>query len=108
MARASNMRMAVRIAILRPNPASDEALLFEVPRACSPSSLEGSVCGGCANRAAVVQPGDGAAEVLATRLALGNTLLASAVKHRQARFVRDCGSYMQVCDCVCFACIVKG
>jgi hypothetical protein len=116
MLSACNMSMAVRLALTRrprAGRAAREAMLFELPRAGSAgysapfrSSSDAAAAaappvGGSgrlslAARSAMVLPGDGVAEVAASRLQLHNTLLASALRHKQARFVRDCGAYMQV------------
>jgi hypothetical protein len=110
MLSACNTTMAARLALARrpaPGAPPRDAMLFELPRAdgrrassgdaASPNASAGrdaAAAAGC--RGAVVLPADGDAEVAASRLLLHNTLLASALKHKQARFVRDCGAYMQV------------
>ena len=135
---ATNMRMAVRLALVpdglgeeqqqqqqqpllqqpaaaaptsrsSPRGLGPEALLFELPRAPRGASLELSARGGGGKGAAgtaafcaapaVVRPGDADGEVAASRLPLANTLLAAALRHRQARFVRECSAYMTSCPC---------
>ena len=56
--------------------------------------------GGCAGAGAappLTTPADADAEVVAGPLELANTLLASAVGMRQARFIKDVAAYMQTC-----------
>ncbi|KAI8470520.1 MAG: kinase-like domain-containing protein [Monoraphidium minutum] len=93
MASAANMRAATRLALLRgaaPAAAAPDAhrapdaLLFEAPRGGRPSEAGAPTL--CGRARPAVLPGDATAEVAASRMALGNTLLASAVKHQQARF----------------------
>lgn len=84
MHRACGMRCSVRLALVQQD--DGKALLFEAPRAA----------GGPSPLAALVSPADVSADVVASSLGLNNTLLASAVGQRQARFVADIGTYMQV------------
>ncbi|KAI8470348.1 MAG: kinase-like domain-containing protein [Monoraphidium minutum] len=70
MQAAANLRVSPRLALLRDGCA--EAVLLELPRG-------------------------GAGPVAASHLPLEHTLLASALARQQARFVKDCGHYMQSC-----------
>jgi hypothetical protein len=89
MHRAISLRMTVRLALLHWGGAQG-ALLFETP-----ANKDIPLAPGGSN--ALTLTSDGAAEVVASQIDdLSNTLLASAVKHQQARFIRDCGHYMQV------------
>lgn len=100
MQSACNVRAAARLALLRGSSSdTSAALLFEAPKclrrqpaAPGPEASASAAGGPCKS---VVAPSDASADVTASALALGNTLLGSAARHRQARFVRDCGQYMQ-------------
>lgn len=99
MLRASSLRMSARLALLQDGGTGGRALLFEAPPppgGGSGSSASGGGSGPEAARAPLVAPGDLAGQVAATSLPLANTLLARAVAQQQARFISDCGLYMQV------------
>lgn len=85
MARATNLRVSVRLAVLREG--GEEAVVFERPPErgdVSASSLPASSC---------CPPPP---PVLSTVMGLEHTLLGSAIAKAQARFVADCSLYMQV------------
>ncbi|KAI8469551.1 MAG: hypothetical protein J3K34DRAFT_279356 [Monoraphidium minutum] len=88
MDRAVNTATGVRLAVL--NPAATKALIFEPAAPGASLSDDGSWArGGGSGRLADV------GALVASEMSLSNTLLASAVAIRKARFVRDCTSYMQ-------------
>ncbi|KAI8462305.1 MAG: kinase-like domain-containing protein [Monoraphidium minutum] len=98
MLKTCSMRMSVRLALLQ-NDKSGKALLFEVARPKSTGGGSGSGGSGAPGspRSRFVAPDDAAGDVVASYMALPNTLLASAVSQQQARFISDCGQYMQTC-----------
>lgn len=91
MLKSCSMRMSARLALLQPN--SGRALLFEAGRGRGASAC----AAGPAPGAPLAAPADAAGDVVASYMALSNTLLASAVSQQQARFISDCGQYMQTC-----------
>jgi hypothetical protein len=91
MLRACSMRVSARLALLEPAPSSS-ALLFEAPGR-GREKAGGSVCAPAGG--SLVLPGDATVPVAATRLPLASTLLASAVRQQEARFITDCGTYLQ-------------
>jgi len=93
MLKACSMRMSARLALLQ-HDSTGKAMLFEcaAPRANAPLST-----GSQSSRNQLVSAADTTADVVATGLNLSNTLLASAISQKQARFISDCGQYMQTC-----------
>jgi len=83
--------MGVRLALL--DEGRESALIFE--------SAHASSCNGSARRLStgktVVLATDPMADITVRELPLSNTLLASAVMMKKARFVRDCATYLQNC-----------
>ena len=110
MWRATNVAMGVRLALVEPGEAA--ALVFEstrppecgaggggsgaaaAPRQKQQQQLPHS--GGGSVTAALAAP-DPALDVAVREVPLANTLLASAIAMRKARFVRDAASYLQNC-----------
>jgi len=88
MLKACSMRASVRLALVQHEEAG-KALLFEAPR-----SLNGQ---GGSPRHRLVCDADLSADVVASSIGLSNTLLTSAINQQQARFICDCGTYMQSC-----------
>jgi hypothetical protein len=101
---ATNMAASARLALIASaqSPEVPEALVFECPPAAakaaaanaSGTASSGSNSLGSDHRLA--PPSDPEAHVIASRLTLVNTLLASALQGQQARFITDCSAYMQV------------
>ncbi|KAI8465288.1 MAG: kinase-like domain-containing protein [Monoraphidium minutum] len=90
MWRATNVSMGVRLALIEDG--GQRVLVFESERA--------TACKGDPNVStgrSVVLPKDPTADVTVRELGLANTLLASAVAQRKARFIKDCATYMQNC-----------
>jgi hypothetical protein len=91
MDRAVNSHTGVRLAVL--DGQRSKALVFELSEAiaCGPSNL-----GPHDDSLGLSGSGRGAeASLVASEMALDNTLLASAMAMGKARFVRDCTGYMQ-------------
>ncbi|KIY97123.1 hypothetical protein MNEG_10840 [Monoraphidium neglectum] len=96
----TNIAMGARLALLD-GPSMGSALIFESVRADAAASRTPAcrLPAGSANSScrSVLLPADPAADVTVRELPLSNTLLASAVSLRKARFVKDCASYIQNC-----------
>ncbi|KAI8470351.1 MAG: hypothetical protein J3K34DRAFT_521472 [Monoraphidium minutum] len=92
--KACGLRMSARLALLQPG--CPDALLLELPRGGG-GGAGSSGGGGEQLSGPVVAAGDAAGGVVASQMDLSNTLLASALARQQARFVKDCGHYMQSC-----------
>lgn len=93
---ASGLRVTARLALLQ-HPGtvntSSEALLFEA--APDYSSLPAFNRG--PSHSEVVSASDVESKIVAGVLPLDRTLLASAVAMQQARFIKDCATYIQTC-----------
>jgi hypothetical protein len=75
-----------------PSKAPQRALLVEAPGAAAEALAPGVRCEG-----AVVMPQDARdPNLVSSVLGLPNTLLGSALSRFQARFIADCGQYLQV------------
>lgn len=92
MHRATNISMGVRLALLGDDRRS--ALLFEPGRARRRTSLVGEIAK-VSSAKSVTLPLDPSADIAVRELPLNNTLLASAITAKKARFIRDCAVYMQ-------------
>lgn len=91
MLRACGLRASVRIGLLQHND-PNRMLLFEAPRAAARAAASPAA----SSDGVLASDADVHGEVIATSMSLTNTLLASALAEKQARFVSDCGLYMQV------------
>jgi hypothetical protein len=87
MLKTCSMRTSARLGLLQRHK-SGKALVFEAPRA---SGAQGSP------RHMLVSASDATADVAVSSMGLTNTLLSSALQQQQARFICDCGTYMQSC-----------
>ena len=113
MASSAHVNASVRLSLIS-GPGAADALEFEARRAPAPPPQASAAGGGWPLRHAAGAPhlvgrggaeaaagvveaaGDGETEVAVSRVSLSNTLLASAIEHRNARFVRDVSRYVQV------------
>ncbi|KAI8462418.1 MAG: kinase-like domain-containing protein [Monoraphidium minutum] len=89
MFRAVNISMGVRLALI--DGGGRAALVFESARAARRKSAPMDTLKSAA------LPRDAVRDVTVKELPITNTLLASAVSQKKARFVKDCASYMQNC-----------
>ncbi|KIY93525.1 hypothetical protein MNEG_14437 [Monoraphidium neglectum] len=90
MFRAVNIAMGVRLALI--DESGRTALVFESAKAAR-RKVEPLLEAG----KTVAPPANPGCDVTVRELPLQNTLLASAVSQKKARFVKDCASYMQNC-----------
>jgi hypothetical protein len=92
MFKTCSMRTSARLGLLQQH-ASGRVLVFEAPRASGGQQC----CVQGSPRHMLVSASDATADVVASSIGLSNTLLSSALHQQQARFVLDCGTYMQSC-----------
>lgn len=94
MLKACNLRTSARLALSYSDAQAGKALVFEAP--ADAQAPQGRAAANDSSRLSLPLPPDPGAGVLASRMDLHNTLLASAIQTQQARFISDIGKYMSV------------
>lgn len=104
MSRTTGLRMHMRLALLQQSN-NQAALLFEAPAQGAKRGPSPGAAAAASAATAALQSNLSSlsyldslatADVMATQLPLQNTLMAAAIEQQQARFLRDCWTYMQV------------